>query len=157
MKLIDQIKNQIKTCLKEGDKVQLNILRVVLGDVQKKMADGDEERRLLADTDEEVQRVIRKIMEGNTETLGLITPEDARHAILARENKILQEMLPQTWDAKEIEAFFLNHNDPIFEQIKNAKSEGQATGVAMKALKSVNAPVDGKLVKEVVVRIRSNY
>jgi hypothetical protein len=34
----------------------------------------------------------------------------------------------------ELEAFFLNHDDPIFEQIRDAETEDEAEGIADDAL-----------------------
>jgi hypothetical protein len=44
---------------------------------------------------------------------------------------------------------------PVAGAIKAAGNDGQATGVAMKHLKSAGASVDGKTVAEAVKQIRS--
>ena len=69
------------------------------------------------------------------------------------EAAVASELLEQAIEA--IEAFFLNGEHPIFEQIRDAKADGAATGIAMKALKAVKAPVSGKDVSEVVKKIRT--
>ncbi len=38
----------------------------------------------------------------------------------------------------EIEAFFLNHDDPIYEQIQEAETEDEAEGIASDALNDEN-------------------
>jgi uncharacterized protein YqeY len=186
--LLETIKERIKTALKSGNNTEKSVLRVVLGEVQKKYN---------ANSDDDVQKVIRKIMESNAETLmtikvkavlesskdeveknillkilGIqkevqklptdeevektmckvaeIKPDDSRYATLEQENVILNSLLPKLWNADDIEAFLSLLN---FE-IKNAVKEGQATGIAMKALKAASAPVDGNTVKQVVFKIR---
>lgn len=146
--LLNRIKADIKWAMMNKDEGKKNVLRVVVGEVQRKFG---------AEGDEDVQRVIKKIIEGNSETLKSLPHDggDPRVAILTKENEILNEYLPQFWNFMQVEAFFLNSNGPEFEQIANAKSDGQATGIAMKALKAAGAPVDGKVVGEVVKKIRS--
>ena len=87
-------------------------------------------------------------------TLKVCPENDPRYQKLSVENSILAGLLPKEWDEQTVEAFFLNHDDPIFEQIQKAAKEGQAVGVAMKALKAANAPVDSKVVAAVVKKIR---
>ena len=143
--LLEQIKSDIKHAMLTRDEARRDILRVVIGEVQRKVG---------AESDDDVKRTIRKIIEGNTETLSNLG-NDVRTSKLVKENEILNEYLPKMWSVEQIEAFFLNSNEPYFEQIIEAKGEGTAMGLAMRTLKSVNAPVDGKDVKLVIQKIRS--
>lgn len=55
----------------------------------------------------------------------------------------------------EIEAFFLNHNDPWYEKIQQAGSEKEAIDMASRVLREQNQPAfDPKDVKAVVRKIR---
>lgn len=144
--LIETIKERIKVAMYAKNEIEKNVLRVILGEAQQKNVSKDEE----------IHKIIKKVMEGNTETLNVLPEGDSRKDALSRENAILGEMLPKTWSLMEIEAFFLNSDLPEYEQIQEAKSEGQAMGVAMKALKKAGAPVDAKDVTAFVKKAREN-
>lgn len=138
--LLSKIRGDIRQAMLDHDDLRKDILRVVVGEVQ---------RKLDADKDEDVVRAIRKIIEGNLESLTHI-----ENPKLKKENEILAEYLPVLWSFDETEAFFLNSETPVFEQIRDAKNDGAAIGIAMKTLKAANAPVDSKIVQEIVKKIR---
>ena len=104
-------------------------------------------------TDEKGNGIIKKLIKSNEETLGYLSKDDDRRSKLEEENEILAAFLPSYWSAEKIQAEFLNHESPLCESITNAKSDGQATGIAMKHLQSINAPVEGQTVKEVVAAL----
>lgn len=54
----------------------------------------------------------------------------------------------------EIEAFFLNHDGPIFEQIMKAKTFSKSLDLARMTLAEANIPVDMVALQVVVVKIR---
>lgn len=90
---------------------------------------------------------LRKVIKSNEETLLVATSEETK-AKLLEENQVLNGLLPETWDVAKILAAL----EPVAAQIKEAKGDGPATGVAMKLLKSLGAPVEGKDVGEAVRR-----
>jgi uncharacterized protein YqeY len=141
MSLYNDLRNELHIAMKENAEDKKNLLRIVIGEVQRKFG---------AESDEDVHRVVRKLIEGNNESQKLRTnaglPEDQH---LLKENQMLQAYLPVFWSQEQIEVALQNVS------IKEAKNEGAAIGSAMKALKSVNAVVDGKDVKAVVQKIRS--
>jgi uncharacterized protein YqeY len=69
---------------------------------------------------------------------------------LEEENRVLESLMPKRLGADEVAAQLAS----VAQQIKDAKSEGQATGVAMKHLKAGGASVDGTIVAEAVKKIR---
>jgi uncharacterized protein YqeY len=73
---------------------------------------------------------------------------------LNEENKFLSRFLPQCLSEDQIREILLPH----FEQLKGAKDDGAATGMAMRVLKPqgeyLKLSVDGSLVREVVSAIR---
>lgn len=142
--LIDEIKERIKKAMLAKNEVEKGILRVVLGEAQQKNFTKDED----------LHKIIKKVVEGNSETIRALPESDSRKSVLVQENEILQKMLPVLWDRMSIEAFFLNSNNSEFEQIRDAKSGGQAMGIAMKALKG--KPVAGEDVSAVVNKIRES-
>jgi uncharacterized protein YqeY len=144
--LVDVIKTKIKEALIAKDDVAKNVLRFVLGQAQNEQArvkHGMTENI----PDEMLHKIIKKTIEGNLEVLQVAKDQSA----LIAENAILNELLPKLWTLEQIEECLQSVGD----QIKEAKNDGQATGVAMKSLKAVNAPVDGKDVSTVVKRVRS--
>ncbi len=55
---------------------------------------------------------------------------------------------------EEIEAFFLNHNDPWYEKIQEAKTENEAEGMASDELDNWGEEYDSKDLIAVVRKIR---
>ena len=72
-------------------------------------------------------------------------------AVLERETALLRALLPQTLDVAAITQAL----EPVRADIVNAKNEGQATGVAMKHLKSLALSVQGQDVAAAVKQIRT--
>src|SRR5262249_1483921 len=70
---------------------------------------------------------------------------------LEQEIAVLEGLLPKTLDEEGLRAAL----GPQTDAIRGAANDGQATGLAMKALKAQGATVDGKLVGEVVRKIRA--
>src|SRR5262249_42704198 len=120
-----------------------DVLRVAMGEVQAA------ENRGTTINDEETLKVVRKLIKSNSETLAVAEKAETK-AKLEEENRVLESLLPKTLGVDAIFAALA----PVAEEIKAAKSEGQATGVAMKHLKASGAVVGGKDVSEAVKRVR---
>ncbi len=160
MLFLENLRSRITKAVKKHNEFERNILKVVLGEIQ------TIESRQGGITEDQAYKVVRKIIANNEETIQKIfeSTKDTNVQVvgnaassleeLKKENEILSSLLPQIWDFSTTEAFFLNSNSSEIEMIQNAKSEGQAIGIAMKALKSKRAPVDSKIVVEVVKKIR---
>ena len=142
--LIDDIKKRIIVAVKTKNTQERDILKVVLGDLQiQETRKGDDL------TDAEAQQIIRKVIKGNGEMITAV--EDA--AVVERMNQeiaILESLLPQSLSVEEIVAAL----DPVADAVKAAGNDGQATGVAMKHLKSSGAEVQGKDVSAAVRQMR---
>ena len=143
--LAQQIKDRIFAAMKARQTVEKEILRVVLGEVQ-----TEEARRGKALSDEEVVKILRKLVKSNGETIGMTT-DPVDKATLEEENVVLETLLPKTLDASEVIAALAT----VSEAILAAGGDGQATGVAMKHLKSSGAEVDGKTVSTAVRAMRA--
>jgi uncharacterized protein len=143
--LADEIKKRMVDAMKGKRDVEKEILRVALGEIQ---AAGNRSTEPL--TDDDVQKILKKLIKSNSETIGA-GPKPELKAKLEEENRILENLLPQRWDVERIALELA----PLSDQIKAAKSEGQATGVAMKHLKGLAAPVEGKDVGDAVKKIRA--
>lgn len=141
MTLKERIKADILTATKAKDNATKNILKVVLGEVD------TQEGRGKTLTDEQIYGVIRKVLQGVEEML-IYKPGDA---VLMQEKAILSKLLPVQLDREDILDKLIDKVD----EIKNAKSDGQATGIAMKYFKENKLVVDGTLMAEIVKQLRN--
>ena len=124
-----------------------DVLRVVLADVDAlRMGKGQGGRPV---TDEQVSAIMRRVIQGNEETMLAI----ARLATqkLREENEILASFLPIEPTVEEIMAKL----DPIAADLRAAKGDGQATGLAVKTLKQAGLTISGDKVANLVKQIRS--
>ncbi|MGC4069597.1 MAG: GatB/YqeY domain-containing protein [Polyangiaceae bacterium] len=142
--LLDEIKAQMFKAMKEGRVVEKEILRVAVGEITTNAA-----RPGQSGSDDEVRAIVRKLIKSNEESLAVDT-DPSRRATLELERKTLAAFLPQTLDVEAI----VQALAPVSAAIGAAGNEGQATGVAMKHLKSIGAAVTGKDVATAVKQIR---
>jgi uncharacterized protein YqeY len=143
--LVDDIKKQIASAMKSGDTIARDVLRLALGEIQ-----TTEARKNALASDDEAAAAIRKLIKSNEETLGL-AGEGERATTLRRENEVLSGLLPKQLSVDDIVAALGSER----EAIKAAKSDGQATGIAMKHLKSIGASVSGNDVGAAVKKLRA--
>jgi uncharacterized protein YqeY len=159
--LIESIKSQLTLSIKEKNEVKKGILRVILGDLS-----TYEARLGKTATDEEVQKIIKKIMEGNLETLSYLKfpylkdaegslSHEQQVAKLNEENAILDSFLPKTLSVLEIKDVFNFSSTCIVNDIKSAKNDGQATGIAIKWFKQFQIAVENNDIAAVVREMRS--
>lgn len=145
--LLTDLREQLKRSMKDRDQQKTNICRMVVAEIERQPPCGTESAQRQLEF-----RVVRKLIEGNTETLKYMPVNDDRYGPLVWENEFLSALLPKTLSAAEIKAMLLGA--PNLEAIKTAKSDGQATGEAMKFLKSQSAEVQGGDVQAAVKEIR---
>ncbi|MBK7400378.1 MAG: GatB/YqeY domain-containing protein [Myxococcales bacterium] len=143
--LLDQIKARMFAAMKSGDTVEKEILKVAMGEITTEQARPDRKSG-----DEETMAILRKMVTSNEESLGMVSEED-RKAVLRREIEILKTFLPQTLSVDAIVAALA----PVAAQIKAAGNDGQATGIAVKHLKSTGADAAGKDVSAAVKLVRA--
>ena len=143
--LLDEIKTRMFKAMKEGRIVEKEILRVAVGEITTHAA-----REGKSGNDEEAQAILRKLIKSNDESIALCD-EASRKADLELENKTLEELLPKSLTVDEI----LSTLESAKDAIRAAGNDGQATGIAMKALKSAGAIVSGKDVSAAVRQMRS--
>lgn len=143
--LKDELKREMMQALRDKRSVEKEVLRVALGEVQ-----AEENRRGSDISDEEAQKIVRKLIKSNTESLA-VTKDQAGRDKLELENRTLESMLPKQLGLDEVLAALAAKS----AEIKAAGNEGQATGIAMKHLKSTGAQVDGKTVSEAVKKLRA--
>ena len=148
MSLMQTIRTKLTESRKAGKPIELSVLQVVLGE-----ATMAEARSGKTPTDEEIEKIIRKTMLGNQETMGLMEQKglvNETYARLKGENAFLQTLLPQTLGVADI----VTALGEVAEAVKSAKNDGQATGVAMKQLKGKGLKVLGDDVSAAVRQMR---
>lgn len=143
--LRDELKQGMLAAMKAGKPVEKNILRLALGEIQ------TAESRTSTDLpDAEVERMLRKLIKSIGESLEATTDE-GKQAGLREEIAVLNRYLPQTLNVDEIIAAL----GPVKDALLAAGNDGQATGVAMKHMKSSGATVEGKDVSQAVRTMRA--
>jgi uncharacterized protein YqeY len=142
--LIDQIKARMFQAIKSGAHVEKEILRVAMGEITTEAA-----RPGRQGSDEETMAILRKLLKSNEETLASTTDADKR-AVLTQEMEILATYLPKSLSVAEIVSALA----PVSPQIIAAANDGQATGIAMKQLKSASLVVNGKDVTLAIKELR---
>ena len=149
MSMLETLKGKLTECRKTGKAVEMTVLQVVLGD-----ASMIEARTGKKASDEEMEKLIRKTMLGNQETLALLEQKSMtasdNFAKLTTENAFLTTLLPRTLSPDEIVVQLTE----VADAVKAAKNDGQATGVAMKHLKGKQLKVLGDDVSVAVKKIR---
>ena len=143
--LVEDIKKQITGAMKSGDAVARDILRLALSEIQ-----TAEARKNAPVSEDDAIGAVRKLIKSNEETLNLTTDAE-RGAILKQEIVVLAALLPKQLSVDDIVAALAAQRDAI----KAAGNDGQATGIAMKHLKSTGASVSGNDVGAAVKKIRA--
>src|SRR5688572_15143123 len=102
MSLMSALREQLTECRRAGKSVEMGVLQVVLGE-----ASTLEARSGKPPTDEELEKVIRKTILGNQETLGLMEQKGIagpNRDKLVAESAFMQTLLPKTLGVDEIVA-----------------------------------------------------
>ncbi len=142
--LIDAIKKRIVQAMKEHDEVAKSVLRLAQSEINAAEAKANRPLR-----EEEEMAIVRKLVKSNEETLAA-TGEGEQKATLRRENELLVAFLPATMSVAQIVEALASQREALVA----AKSDGHATGVAMKHLKSTGAVFDGNDVSLAVKQLR---
>jgi|APSaa5957512622_1039677.scaffolds.fasta_scaffold27397_2 uncharacterized protein len=146
MTLSNTIREQIIQAMKSGDTFARDVLKYAVSEIQ-----AAQSRAKNGISEEDEQRIIRKIIIMNEANFEYADSEEKLDT-LKKENEILTAFLPAMMDAEEI-IELLNPHHP---DIKNCPSDGQAIGIAMKALKGGDKKADGNMVVKIVKEIRSD-
>jgi uncharacterized protein YqeY len=144
------LRGKLQAAIKAGDDTARDVLRVIMGEVSTRQARTGKEPR-----DEEVHAIIRSMVANNNETRKELeqrgqTGHEA-YERLARENAYLETLLPKTLD----QAAIRKELEPLAADLKAAKNDGQATGIAMKHLKQKGLAVLGEDVAAAVKQLRA--
>jgi uncharacterized protein YqeY len=143
--LVEELKKQITGAMKSGDAVARDVLRLALSEIQ-----TAEARKSAPASEDDAISAVRKLIKSNEETLGLTTDAE-RAEVLKREVAVLSALLPKQLSVDDIVTALASQRDAI----KAAGNDGQATGIAMKHLKSTGASVSGNDVGAAVKKLRA--
>lgn len=146
MSLHDDLKARVTAAVKAGDVRTRDTLRTVLGEAQMEAL-----RRKGEVTDEVVLGVVKKGVAGLKETIPLAQKDGRDTAAQEAELALLESLLPKAWDREAIAAALA----AVRDEVRAAKNDGQAMGVAMKALKAAGAVTTPDDVKAVVAAVRA--
>jgi uncharacterized protein YqeY len=143
MTLIQKITDDMKTAMKSGDKVRLEVIRFTLAGLiaaQKEKTLQDPQATL---TDEEVMVLLQKEAKKRKDSIELFK-QGKRDDLVEKEEgdlKILSEYLPQSLSREEIVAL-----------VAAAKAKGfnDFSGLIKEVMKEANGRADGKLVGAVI-------
>jgi len=144
MALLDQIKARMFAAMKSGNVTEREILKVAMGEIT-----TDAARVGRKGDDDEAQAILKKLVKSNEETIEA-SQDEAQKAQLYAEIAVLGDFLPKSLSLPEIVAALA----AVADGVKAAGNDGQATGVAMKHLKSLGAVVNGKDVSAAVRQLR---
>jgi uncharacterized protein YqeY len=144
MALLDQIKAQMFAAMKSGNVTEREILKVAMGEIT-----TDAARVGKKGDDEETLVILKKLVKSNEESIEA-SQDEAQKAQLRAEIEVLNAYLPKSLGVADIVAALA----PVAEAVKAAGNDGQATGVAMKHLKTLGAVVNGKDVSAAVRQLR---
>jgi len=151
MTLKATVRQRFEDAKRAGNRAEKNLLSVILGDISTAEARSGTES-----LDADVEKLLRKLVESNTETVAQMKShhrgDEPQVAVLEEEIALLKSLLPQSLDASAI----LKALEPVHEGIRNAKNDGQATGVAMKHLKGLSLSVQGQDVSAAVKQLRES-
>ena len=136
MSLIDRLKSDILYATKNRVSLMSSLLKIVLGDCQTKNKFDDDF----------IELTCRKLVESNLETIKL----GGESAVLRTENEILSSYIKEDLSEAQLQI----HADKLAIEIADAKSEGQAVGLLMKYLRSIDLRTSGDAAKAAVKAIR---
>jgi uncharacterized protein YqeY len=141
----------LQEAIKSKNEVARDALRLIMGEVSTRRARTGKEP-----ADAEVHAIIRSMIANNNETRkeleqrGQTTHE--AYGRIPQENAYLDGLLPRTLDQAAIGKELAS----IAAELKGAKNDGQATGLAMKHLKQKGLAVLGEDVSAAVKQLRAS-
>jgi uncharacterized protein len=144
--LEDDLKARVNAAMRGGDTQTRDTLRTIVGEAQMEAL-----RRKGEVTDEVVLGVVKKGVAGLKETIPLAKRDGRDTTQQEAELALLEALLPRAWGKEAIDAALA----PVRDELRAAKSDGQAMGVAMKVLKAQGAVTNPDDVKAAVAAARA--
>jgi uncharacterized protein YqeY len=147
---VQEAKVRLKKAVIDKNESEKNILRVLLTEIETL-----ELKKGKTPTDRDCHFVVYKLASINESVITQAKTQNNNTLIekLEAENVILNTLAPKLWTREEIIKFLTDNN--LIEKIKQAKDDGPAIGLTMKAINNANAPVMGETIKTIVEELRS--
>ena len=142
---LEDLKKQMFAAMKAGRVTEKEVLRTAIGEITQAAAGSGRDA-----TEEDVERVLRKLLKSNHETLAL-TEGNGKKRLLQLENSVIEALLPETLSPDQI----ADALGPVVDAVRAAGGDGPATGIAMKHLKAMGLAVTGKDVAAAVRTLRA--
>jgi uncharacterized protein YqeY len=108
MTLQERIKNDLSESIKNRDKEKTNILKVIYGELQR------HDKNL---NDEQVEDILRKLINDEKENIERLKKSDIYHQYFSPYLLILEDYAPQQISENEVREWIINNID--FSQFKN--------------------------------------
>lgn len=140
--MIDKIKTELLTARKNRDKLAVNVLGLVLGEIQTASVAKD-----LTEQDE--LSIIKKIIKSNNTTIKALKESGTDFQELEQENEILNQFLPQQLTCEQIEKIIAEHGITLDSNV------GKSMGMAIKVLKKEGHEFDANDVREAIQKLLS--
>lgn len=140
--LIDELKKQMFQAMKAGQTVRKEILRTALGEAT---ATGEDT------TDENLLKVLRKLVKANRDTLRSVGDAQGR-AVLEQEIEILESFLPAPLSVEQLTLELKSQATAL----RAATAQGPAMGIAMRHLKQAGLIAEADAVAAAIRNIRES-
>ncbi len=125
--LLETFQKEMIKATKEGKDFRKNILKFVISEARALELKNNKPL-----TDDQIYKLIEKTIEKNNDFANYLSSNDQRYKQLDEESRVLKEFLPKTLPLEEVVSLLRN----VEQDIKSAKAEGPATGIAVKYFKS---------------------
>lgn len=138
-----ELQEQIKNALKSGNKVRLNVLKMLKTDLTNEEIKNNREEL----TEEQVNAVIQRAVKKRKESIEEFKKAGKEDRVLEEENelKILMEFMPEQLTEEELKKVV----DGVIEKVK-AQSMKDMGKVMKEVMSMVKGKADGKIVNQIV-------
>jgi uncharacterized protein YqeY len=143
MNIYERMKEKLVECMKAKQTYERDVLKTVIGEIQSKSVGSGKEI-----TDELVEKTLVSFKENAQECLKYSKEKEN----VLKEIEVYELFLPE-YESVENIVKILEANA---NQLRSAKGDGPATGMAMGILKKSGIKIQGKDVAEAVKQIRSS-
>jgi len=145
MSLLENLKNKLTEARRNKQGFEMSLLQTLIGDADLHRAKTGKDVN-----DDEMEKIIRKMIKGIDETIQLVKQDSSVLPKLKQEKTYVNTLAGEVLSQEQIKVYL----QEIKNELVAAKSDGQATGLAVKYLKSKNLKALGNDVGVVVSSLR---
>jgi uncharacterized protein YqeY len=142
MTIFEQIKEDLKTAMKAGDRVGTDTLRMLMSDIKKNAVDNGSDRENISD--EIAQNVLDKAAKTRKESIKIYTESNRNDLVESEQNEIniIQKYLPSQLTDEELEA--------IVAKVKSENPSVQGPALMGKIMPLVKGKADPDRIKNLL-------